>query len=73
MLGIVWGWNCWRHRSEILPVQNYISATIAFIAVEMAVVSGYYKYVNDIGQPTVTHIFLLIGAVSRSEHHPCHC
>ncbi|KAG0147286.1 hypothetical protein CROQUDRAFT_670677 [Cronartium quercuum f. sp. fusiforme G11] len=62
-VGIMWSYNCYRHRTEILPVQHYISASIAFLVVELGSVSGYYKYVNDVGDPTVTHGLLVLVSI----------
>ncbi|MBW0516464.1 hypothetical protein O181_056179 [Austropuccinia psidii MF-1] len=62
-LGILWGINCHRHRAEILPVQHYISASIVFLVIELATVSGYYKYVNDFGDPTTTNALLVLTSI----------
>lgn len=63
LVGMLWTYNCYRHRTEILPVQHYISASIGFLVVELASVSGYYKYVNDVGAPTVTHALLVLVSI----------
>lgn len=48
-VGIAWAILCWKYRSEILPVQHYVSATIAFIIIEMIALNGYYRYLNSSG------------------------
>ncbi|KAI8458999.1 lung seven transmembrane receptor-domain-containing protein [Phakopsora pachyrhizi] len=49
IVGILWGINCYRHRTEILPVQHYISASIIFLVIELATNSGYYNFRNQFG------------------------
>lgn len=49
LIGLVWGFLCYRHRRDILPIQHYISATIVFIVIEMIALSGYYRYLNYSG------------------------
>ncbi|CBQ68875.1 related to PTM1-member of the major facilitator superfamily [Sporisorium reilianum SRZ2] len=45
-LGVYWLSLCIRHKDEILTVQYFISGTIAFLVVEMAVQWIYYYYLN---------------------------
>lgn len=49
LIGVAWAVLCLKFRREILPIQHYISATIAFIVVEMVAISGYYRYLNNSG------------------------
>ena len=48
-MGAGWGFLCWKYRGDILPVQHYVSATIAVIVVETIALSGYYRYLNHSG------------------------
>ena len=52
LVGVFWGFLFYLHRSDILPLQLYLSAFIVFLAVEMAVIWGYYDYVNVNGNKT---------------------
>lgn len=63
LLGMLWGYNCYRHRSEILPVQHYISASILFLIIELTAVFGYYKYLNDFGNPSITRALLVLVSI----------
>lgn len=49
IIGAVWAFFCWKHRSNILPIQHYITATIVIIVVELLALSGYYGYLNNSG------------------------
>ncbi|OAV91518.1 hypothetical protein PTTG_03861 [Puccinia triticina 1-1 BBBD Race 1] len=62
-VGILWGYNCHRHRTEILPVQHYISGSIVFLIVELTTVFGYYKYLNDFGNPSMTRALLVLVSI----------
>ncbi|OLL25151.1 hypothetical protein NEOLI_000605 [Neolecta irregularis DAH-3] len=46
LLGVFYGFLYFRHRDDILPLQNYISAMIAFLAIEMTFIWGYYHNVD---------------------------
>ncbi|KAK0530031.1 hypothetical protein OC835_004144 [Tilletia horrida] len=46
VMGIVWLTLSIMHRSELLTVQHFLSLTILFLIVEMAVQFGYYAYLN---------------------------
>lgn len=63
VLGVIWLAMCWRHRRELLPIQNYISATVVFLVVEMSAVWRYYAYLNNDGHPGVAGIFLVVVAI----------
>ncbi|PLW21647.1 hypothetical protein PCANC_01096 [Puccinia coronata f. sp. avenae] len=63
LVGILWGYNCYQHRTEILPVQHYISGSIVFLIVELTTVFGYYKYLNDFGNPSMTRALLVLVSI----------
>ncbi|KAK4055494.1 hypothetical protein OIV83_000040 [Microbotryomycetes sp. JL201] len=58
-LAAVWMALCWIHRRELLPIQNYITATIVFLVIEMIAVWRYYAFLNNNGQPGVAGIWLV--------------
>lgn len=55
-----------RYRSDILPVQNYITAICGFLVVEMIVIWGYYKFLNVHGVSTGSKVYLVILSVFNS-------
>ncbi|KAJ2957540.1 hypothetical protein NQZ79_g6784 [Umbelopsis isabellina] len=50
VIGIYWGIQTFRYWHDILPVQNYISGVIFFLAVEMAFNWGYWESYNQTGK-----------------------
>jgi len=63
LVGILWGYNCYQHRTEILPVQHYISGSIVFLIIELTTVFGYYKYLNDFGNPSMARALLVLVSI----------
>ncbi|KAK4057820.1 hypothetical protein OIO90_001039 [Microbotryomycetes sp. JL221] len=59
-LAAAWMLLCWKHRRDLLPIQNYITATIVFLVIEMAFVWRYYAFLNNNGQPGLAGIWLVI-------------
>lgn len=55
-----------KHRSDILPVQNYITAICGFLVVEMIVIWGYYDFLNIHGDTTGSKVYLVILSVFNS-------
>lgn len=49
VIGAFWAFLYVQNRSDILPVQNYITATVIFLVVEMLMTWGYYDFVNNNG------------------------
>lgn len=69
LVGFLWGFNCYRHWSQILPVQHYISGSIIFLVIELTAVFGYYKYLNDFGNPSVARgILVLVSILSAARN-----
>ncbi|GAA5872115.1 hypothetical protein JCM1840_006322 [Sporobolomyces johnsonii] len=62
-LGLVWAVLCFLHRRDILPLQQYISATVAFLVVEQLLVWRYWAYLNNVGHPGVAGAFLVLVSV----------
>lgn len=41
-----WGYLCFTHRTELLPIQHMITAILAFLVVDMAIQWAYMHYQN---------------------------
>lgn len=63
VMGIFWGFLYVQNRSDILPVQNYITAIIIFLVVEMLLTWGYYDYENVHGSKIGTKAFMVVVSV----------
>ncbi|KAF3908514.1 hypothetical protein ABW21_db0205721 [Orbilia brochopaga] len=63
LIGVFWGFLYVQHRRDILPVQNYITAIIIFLIVEMLMTWGFYDYMNIHGSNMVAKVFMVIVAV----------
>lgn len=63
VLGIFWAFLYVQNRSDILPVQNYITATIVFLIIEQLLTWGFYDYQNRNGNTTGNKVFLVVVAI----------
>ena len=63
VLGAFWAFLYVQNRSDILPVQNYITATIIFLIVEQLMTWGFYDYQNHHGNNAVNKVFLVIVSI----------
>ncbi|KAF3153339.1 hypothetical protein TWF751_004582 [Orbilia oligospora] len=63
LIGVFWGFLYVQHRRDILPVQNYITAIIIFLIIEMLMTWGFYDYMNIHGSNIVSKVFMVIVAV----------
>jgi hypothetical protein len=63
VMGIFWGFLYVQNRHDILPVQNYITAIIIFLVVEMLLTWGYYDYENVHGSSVGTKAFMIVVAI----------
>lgn len=63
VLGIFWAFLYVQNRHDILPVQNYITAILVFLVVEMLLTWGYYDYQNVHGVNVGTRIYLVIVSI----------
>ncbi|KAK9454699.1 lung seven transmembrane receptor-domain-containing protein [Dipodascopsis uninucleata] len=52
-----------QYRSDILAVQNYITACVAFLAIEMLIVWGYYDLVNRSGNTVFSRIYMVTVSI----------
>lgn len=58
-----WGILCLRHRYDLLPIQNYVSALFALLIVEMLANWAYYRYQNAQGPGLASKIFLFVVSI----------
>jgi Lung seven transmembrane receptor len=63
VLGTFWAFLYVQNRHDILPVQNYITATIIFLIVEELMTWGFYDYQNRHGNNAVNKVFLVIVSI----------
>lgn len=57
---VAWGTLLWVYRREILPLQRYITATVAFLVVEQLFVWLYYRLLNNGSHPGVAGVYLFL-------------
>ncbi|KAG6876836.1 hypothetical protein C0992_011599 [Termitomyces sp. T32_za158] len=57
----VWGWLCFQHQHELLPIQYYLSGLVGLLLIEMVADWGYYRYLNSHGRGTAATVFLIVG------------
>ncbi|CAD6506193.1 BgTH12-07120 [Blumeria graminis f. sp. triticale] len=63
VVGAFWAFLYVQHRQDILPVQNYITAIIIFLIVEMLMTWGFYDFMNRNGSSLGSKILLIIVAI----------
>ncbi|EUC63858.1 lung seven transmembrane receptor [Rhizoctonia solani AG-3 Rhs1AP] len=63
VLGGVWGFMCFKHRDDLLPLQFYISYLVGFLVIEMTATWAYYRYLNSHNRGTATTLFLAVVAI----------
>lgn len=63
LVGIFWGLLYFQHRTDILAVQNYITAILVYLVVEMILTWGYFDYQNRHGINIGTRIFMIVVAI----------
>ncbi|ANB14766.1 Ptm1p [Sugiyamaella lignohabitans] len=59
----LWMFSYIQHRSDILPVQNYITAICGFLVIEMIIIWGYYDLVNSKGTSGGTVAYLVFLSI----------
>ncbi|KAI1826147.1 lung seven transmembrane receptor-domain-containing protein [Xylaria intraflava] len=60
---VFWGFLYYQHRYDILPVQNYITAILVFLVVEMLLTWGFYDFLNRNGSSIGSKVLLILVAV----------
>ncbi|KAF5578943.1 major facilitator superfamily transporter [Fusarium bulbicola] len=63
LLAAYWGFLYYQHRHDILAVQNYITAILVFLVVEMLITWGFYEYQNRHGSNVGSKVFLTIVGI----------
>ena len=63
VLGVFWAFLYFQNRSDILPVQNYITAIIIFLIVEQLMTWGFYDYQNTHGNNALNKAFMIVVSV----------
>ncbi|KAG9230074.1 integral membrane protein-like protein [Amylocarpus encephaloides] len=63
VIGAFWAFLYVQHRADILPVQNYITAIIIFLIVEMLMTWGFYDYLNRVGSNVGSKALMIIVAI----------
>ena len=65
VLAAVWGFFCYRHLQDLLPIQYYMSGLVGLLVIEMVANWGYYRYLNAHGKGAAATAFLIVGEDSR--------
>ncbi|OTB08403.1 hypothetical protein M426DRAFT_317024 [Hypoxylon sp. CI-4A] len=60
---VFWSFLYYQHRYDILPVQNYITAILVFLVVEMLMTWGFFDYLNRNGSNVGAKVLLVVVAV----------
>ncbi|KAI1359850.1 lung seven transmembrane receptor-domain-containing protein [Xylaria arbuscula] len=60
---VFWGFLYYQHRYDILPVQNYITAILVFLVIEMLLTWGFYDFLNRTGSSVGSKVLLVLVAV----------
>ncbi|KAK4998764.1 Membrane protein ptm1 [Elasticomyces elasticus] len=63
VIGIFWGFLYFLNRHDILPVQNYITAIVVFLVVEMLMTWAFYDFQNRHGLNAGAKALLVIVSV----------
>ena len=63
VLGAFWAFLYVQNRSDILPVQNYITATIIFLIVEQLMTWGFYDYQNRHGNNLGNKVLMIVVSI----------
>ncbi|KAF4604973.1 hypothetical protein EYR40_003756 [Pleurotus pulmonarius] len=58
-----WGWLCYRHVNELLPMQYYLSSLVGLLVIEMVANFAYYRYLNAHGKGAASTVFLIVVAI----------
>lgn len=66
VIGIFWAFLYVQHRHDILAVQNYITAIIIFLIIEMLMTWGFYDYMNRNGSNVGSKVLMIVVAVLNS-------
>lgn len=60
---VYWGFLYYQHRADILAVQNYITAILIFLVIEMLMTWGFYDFLNRHGTNLGSRVLLVVVAI----------
>ncbi|KAI3398460.1 hypothetical protein diail_9141 [Diaporthe ilicicola] len=63
LVAVFWGFLYYQHHADILAVQNYITAILLFLVVEMLMTWGFYDYLNRNGSNVGSKVLLVVVGV----------
>ncbi|KAM6519739.1 Membrane protein ptm1 [Fusarium falciforme] len=63
LIAVFWGFLYYQHRHDILAVQNYITAILIFLVLEMLMTWGFYDYQNRNGANIGSKVLLTVVGV----------
>ncbi|KAI9890735.1 MAG: hypothetical protein M1814_003665 [Vezdaea aestivalis] len=63
VVGFLWAFLYVQHRHDILAVQNYITAIVIFLIVEMLMTWGFYDYQNRHGRNALANVLMIIVSI----------
>ncbi|KAI9816772.1 MAG: hypothetical protein M1827_001417 [Pycnora praestabilis] len=63
VIGALWAFLYAQNRHDILPVQNYITAIVVFLIVEMLITWGFYDYQNRHGNNAGAKVLLVVVSI----------
>ncbi|KAG9314039.1 protein PTM1 [Chiua virens] len=63
LFGSAWAYICYKHLTELLPIQYYLSGLIGFLVIEMVANWVYYRYLNAHDKSMASTIFLFVVAI----------
>ncbi|KAM5382619.1 hypothetical protein ACJZ2D_002409 [Fusarium nematophilum] len=63
LIAAYWGFLYYQHRHDILAVQNYITAILIFLVVEMLMTWGFYDYQNRNGANIGSKVLLTVVGI----------
>ena len=66
VIGIYWGFLYFQNRRDILAVQNYITAILVFLVIEMLTTWGFYDYSNRMGNNVGAKALMIIVSIFNS-------
>ncbi|KAF7303247.1 Integral membrane protein [Mycena kentingensis (nom. inval.)] len=63
VFALAWGWLCYQHVADLLPIQYYLSGLVGLVTIEMIANWAYYRYLNAHGKGTSSTVFLIVVAI----------
>lgn len=63
VLASAWAYLCFKHKEDLLPLQNYLSSLVGLLVIEMVANWAYYRYLNAHGKGTTATVFLIVVAM----------